>query len=186
MAAAAAATEPLKAAERVAAGRGGARRHRPPPGRLRMAGEAPRKTDRRRWQNGIRSTSGGLPSSVRSAGKRDADSGEALLALAVGHLQSFLAPEALDPLVVDLPALLPQPLGLSNANPTGDGPWRTSVGGPSRCVERCWPTTAHARPLDPEPLAEHAHGTTATVRGQKLCRPAAAPEGAAERSAPGA
>src|SRR5690606_4304787 len=35
---------------------------------------------------------------------RGADPAVGLLALAVGHLQAFLSPQALDPLVVDLPA----------------------------------------------------------------------------------
>ena len=89
---------------------------------------------------------------------RGADPPEGLLALAIGHLQSFLTPQALDPLVVDRPALgcgpwwrlAAIPTGVARprrraATPAGPPRPRCGTGGSSRSVERCWPTTRHAR-----------------------------------------
>src|SRR5690606_12683410 len=63
------------------------------------------------------------PQRVRGDGAhgpdRGADPAVGLLALAVGHLQAFLSPQALDPLVVDLPARPSGSLGC----PTPSPPW---------------------------------------------------------------
>ena len=100
---------------------------------------------------------------------RSADAPEGLLALAIGHPQALVTPEALDALVVDPPAL---PAGLlGGPAPTPPGPLRSRrhAGTPAvpprrrmapvtarRWVERCWPTTATRSTFgDPEPLLQH-------------------------------
>ncbi len=101
--------------------------------------------------------------------------------LAVGHLQSFLPPEALDALVVDHPALpagllggsapspsralsgeglkpLPQPLFLL----AGSG-WGEALRG---AVLAHHPTCSTLG--DPEPFRQHHHGAATALRGQNF------------------
>jgi len=102
-----------------------------------------------------------------------------LLALAIGHLQAFLPPQALDALVVDAPALPPGLLGRSAPSPSrpllGERPQprpqlllvlghdgRIQALGGAVLADH---TTCSALG-DPEPLSQHHHGATAAIRGQ--------------------
>src|SRR5690606_21649079 len=110
-----------------------------------------------------------------------ADPAVGLLALPVGHLQSFLAPEALDPLVVHVSAFPAGLLGRAPPSPPGplcrEGPQERAQldlvvarGGWLEALGRSVLTNHPARVTlgDPEPLAQHLHCCTTTVRGQKF------------------
>src|SRR5690606_38189943 len=112
---------------------------------------------------------------------RGASPAVGLLALAVGHLESFLTPQALDPLVVDHPALPAEPGCGPPPPPPGSGPGEV----PQPLAQQLVLLARRGRldPLggavlahdstraafgDPEPVTQHAHCTPSTVRGQKF------------------
>src|SRR5690606_39139225 len=104
-----------------------------------------------------------------------------LLVLAVGHLQSFLTPQALDPLVVDLPAHPSGSLGSPPPPPprpllrerSEKPPQLDLVIARRRGLEALGRAVLTDDPAgmslgDPEPIAQHLHRCTSPVRGQKF------------------
>ena len=85
-------------------------------------------------------------------------------------------------LLLHVPALSPQPHRARVANPTAGARVEnarsharsscsssSAAGASSRCVERCWPTTLHARrSRDPEPFAQHAHRARGAGSGSEV------------------
>jgi len=96
------------------------------------------------------------PDRAHRPGRRT-DTGQALLPAALRNPQALLAPQAADALVVDLPtstpcrdrAAAPSPTGRSVQNMRSQTRNSASSlligGGCRRMVQRCMPTTAHAR-----------------------------------------
>ena len=107
---------------------------------------------------------------------RGADPTVRLLALAIRHFESFLAPEALHPFVVDLPALSPQALGGTAPSPPC-GPCRSPPAMPAARRRRppalgvrAVASSGADQPPDtpavarPELVAQHAHRAAPPIR----------------------